>query len=482
MIVQPSFRESILTFFRRKFTFLLVFGAVCLGGAGYLLVKTPMYLSSAALVLRFDQQQTVPDIDRTRTPQQPLGSNERREILYSDADILRSPDLARRAIASVGLARVYPKIAADGHGEQRQMDEALQAFGSDMLIDVGLQSDVINLSFLNPDPQVAHTVVQSMLEHFFSQEAVIYANPQLQFSEDEAKRAQEKLAAAQSALSQFREAHKISDLSAQVGQLLQQRTDVESRLATANGVVQEAQQKEAAYKELLAAVPPLLTTTAAGETYRGVDEVQGQLATLKAKRDQMAATYRPGSPVFESIDASIASLQRDAKRTSADARSRSATQPNLVYENIRTDLMRASAEAQGAREPAQILATQLGQINQRLADLDAERTHNDDLQRAVRIQDDTYRTLAIRSEESRVEANRNAEKISAAAVIAAPSLPQEPARPRRKLVALGTILAGLIVACSAVLGAEALDDRLRSPHDVAHVLRLPVLATFARDA
>ena len=94
MIVQPSFRESILTFFRRKFTFLVVFGAVCLAGAGYLLIKTPMYLSTAALVLRFDQQ-TVPDIDRTRTPSQPLGSNERREILYSDADILRSPDLAR---------------------------------------------------------------------------------------------------------------------------------------------------------------------------------------------------------------------------------------------------------------------------------------------------------------------------------------------------------------------------------------------------
>lgn len=481
MIVQPSFRESILTFFRRKFTFLLVFGAVCLGGAGYLLVKTPMYLSNASLVLRFDQQ-TVPDIDRTRTPQQPLGSNERREIIYSDADILRSPDLTRHAIASVGLARIYPKIAADGHGEERQTAEALKAFSSDMLVDVGLQSDVITLSFLNPDPKVAHAVVQSMLDHFFSQEAVIYANPQLQFSQDEANRAQDKLAAAQKALSQFREANKISDLTAQVNQLLQQRTDVESRLATANGVVQEAQQKEAAYKELLGSVPPLLTTSAAGETYRGVDEVDGQLATLKAKRNQMAATYRPGSPVFQSIDASIASLEHAAKTQTADARSRSATQPNLVYENIRTDLMRATAEAQGAVKPAALLQTQLDQINQRLADLDTKRTQNDDLQRSVRIQDDTYRTLAIRAEESRVEANRNAEKISAAAVIAAPSVPQEPARPRRKLVALGTILAGLILACGAVLGAEALDDRLRSPHDVAQILRLPVLATFGKDA
>jgi uncharacterized protein involved in exopolysaccharide biosynthesis len=481
MIVEPSFRETILTFFRRKFTFLLVFGAVCLAGAGYLLITTPMYLSSAGLVLRFDQQ-TVPDIDRTRTPSQPLGSNERREILYSDADILHSPDLARDTIASVGLVHIYPRIAADGHGVPRQMDEAMKAFAADLVVDVGLQSDVINLSFLNPNPEIAHDTVQNLLNHFFSQEAVVYANPQLQFAEDEAKRAQDKLAAAQQALTTFREANKISDLTAQVGQLLQQRTDVESRLATTNGLVQEAEQKEAAYKELLASVPPLLSTTANGETYRGIDDVQGQLATLKAKRDQMAATYRPGSPIFSSINASIASLEASAKSSSAAARARFSTEPNLVYENIRTDLMRATAEAKGAREPAQILATQLDQINQRLADLDAKRTQDNDLQRNVRIMDDTYRTLAIRAEESSVEANRNAQKISAAAVIAAPSLPDLPARPRRKLIALGTILAGLILASGAVLGSEAFDDRIRSPHDVAQILRLPVLATFGTDA
>jgi uncharacterized protein involved in exopolysaccharide biosynthesis len=380
------------------------------------------------------------------------------------------------------LSRIYPKIAADGNGAPRQMDEALKAFAADMVIDVGLQSDVINVSFLNPDPEVAHATVQSLLDHFFSQEAVIYANPQLQFAEDEAKRSQEKLAAAQRALTQFRETNKISDLNEQIGQLLHQRTDVESRLATANGVVLESQQKEAAYKELLTAVPPLLTTSANGETYRGIDEVQGQLATLKAKRNQMASTYRPGSPVFKEIDASIASLQSSLGSSRADSRNRASTQPNLVYENIRTDLMRATAEAQGAQQPAQILGTQLDQINQRLADLDTKRTQNDDLQRSVRILDDTYRTLAIRAEESSVEANRNAQKISAAAVIAAPSLPDQPARPRRKLIALGTVLAGLIMAMGAVLGAEALDDRLRSPHDVAQVLRLPVLATFGKDA
>jgi uncharacterized protein involved in exopolysaccharide biosynthesis len=350
-----------------------------------------------------------------------------------------------------------------------------------MLVNVGLQSDVITLAFLNPNAGVAQDTIKALLAHFYSSEAVIYANPQLRFAQQEAQRAQAKLVAAQSALSEFRQSNEISDMTAQVNQLLTQRSDVENKLAAAEGTVQEAQQKEAAYKDLLASVSPLVTTTANGDTYQGIDQVQTQLATLKAKRQQMEATYRPSSPIFASIDASIRSLEHSEAANESSARRRSSTTPNLVYENIKTDLMRATAQAQGAQKPAHLLSTQLDQINQRLAQLNKLRTKNDDLQRDVRILDDTYRTLAIRAEEANVEANRNAQKISAAAVIAAPSLPDRPARPRRKLIAFGTVLAGIILASAAVFGIEAFDDRLRSPHDVAHILRLPVLATFGRD-
>jgi capsular polysaccharide biosynthesis protein len=66
-------------------------------------------------------------------------------------------------------------------------------------------------------------------------------------------------------------------------------------------------------------------------------------------------------------------------------------------------------------------------------------------------------------------------------VIAAPVVPEVPARPRRKLVAFATVLVALLLAGGAVLGAEAFDDRLRSPRDITQVLRVPVLATFSKD-
>ena len=111
VISQPTIRDTIVTFFRRKFTFLLIFGGVCLAGALYLLVTTPLYLSTAALVVRFDQH-TVPNIDNTQPTLQPLGSNERREIIYSDADILRSPDLLHRPSRRLGWSGSFRRLPA----------------------------------------------------------------------------------------------------------------------------------------------------------------------------------------------------------------------------------------------------------------------------------------------------------------------------------------------------------------------------------
>jgi uncharacterized protein involved in exopolysaccharide biosynthesis len=133
-----------------------------LGGL-YLLLKRPLYQSGASLVLHFESQ-TVPNIDRTMNPpNQQQGSNEHREILYSDADILRSPDLTRAVVGTIGLARLYPQVAVMPESDARKLELAVQAFASNFVVDVSVQSDVLNLSFLHPDPTLARDAVQQLI-------------------------------------------------------------------------------------------------------------------------------------------------------------------------------------------------------------------------------------------------------------------------------------------------------------------------------
>jgi uncharacterized protein involved in exopolysaccharide biosynthesis len=480
MIIQPDLRGTVLAFLRRKVLFVLIVAVVCAGGGAYLLLARPLYLAGASLVVRFDNQ-SLPNIDRSESPTVPLGSNERREIIYSDADILRSRDVIRDAIKTLGIDRVYPRIAAMPLDADRKLDEAATLFADNLVVDVGLQSDVINIAYLNSDPAVAYDSVKQLLDKFYGQEATVYANPELRFASDEAAKARDKLTAAQNDLAAFKSDNKIADLQQQVSQSLLQRTDVETRLNAAHAHVAEAEQREAALKQLLQNVPATVTASAYGEQYHTVDQAEGRLDELRAKRSQMASTYRSDSPVFQQMDSEIASLEATARSRTKEAQSRAANTPNLVHQNIDTDYLRASAEANSAREPERVLTAQLADINQHLASLEGRRNQYDDMVRTVQIQNDTYRTLAIRYEKARVEANRNAQKISAAAVIAAPSIPNHSARPRRKLVAFATLLAALILATAGVLTIEAIDDRLTAPRDVVRLLRLPVLATFNSD-
>lgn len=480
MIAQPDLRATVVAFLRRKLLFALVLCLVCGAGAIYLALATPLYQSTASLVVRFDTR-SVPDIDRNRDPVQPPGSNERREIIYSDSDMLHARDVLMDVIDAVGLARLYPAIAATALPGPAKLDEAERQFAANLIVDVGLQSDVITITYLNTDPQVAHDAVQQLLRQFYAQEAAVYANPELRFSNDEASKARDKLTAAQNTLAAFKARNNIADLQQQVTQLLTQRTDVETRLNIAHARAVEAEQRQAALEQLLKTVPPEVTASASGEQYHAVDAAETQLDELLTKRSQMASTYQPDSPMFQQLDAQIASLRKIARDRTQEAKGREASAPNVVHQNIDTDYLRASAEASSARQPEQVLAAQLHSIDNQLSALEAARNQYEDMVRTVQIQNDTYRALAIRFETAKVEANRNAQSISAAAVIAAPSTPNQPARPRRKLVALATLLAGLILATGAVLLIEAIDDRLTAPRDVVRTLRLPVLATFDTD-
>lgn len=481
MVYQRSFREVLHVFLRRKTLFAVMFGIVGLTGGAYLMFKQPLYMSSATLVLHFGGP-GVADIDHSAASIQLQGSNEHREILYSDAAILNSPELLRSVVDNIGLANLYPRIASSTATDAAKQSRAVKAFASNLAVDVGARSDVVNISFLHPNPVLARDAVRELLRRFYQQEADVYANPQLAFAQSEAQKAMASLTQAQNELAAFKSKYNIANLSEQVSQLLAQRTDVESRWRMAQAALLQAQQQQDALTKLLTLLPTTLNSSPASREYRAADSAEARLNQLKAERTRLARTYRSGSVVLRELDAQIRSLSRALKPRTGRFRRRTADRSNEVTRSIRTDLLRATAEATSATQPVQVLETQLGQINGQLKSLEWAKNQYDNLTQAVQIHSETYRSLALRYETARVEASRNAQRISAAVLISSPAIPTEPARPRKQLVALGALLAALIIASGTVLATEAFDDRFQTPADVTRVLRLPVLATFAGDA
>ena len=481
MVLEPSWRDIAGVFFRRKLTVIVTFLVVLGAGVGYVLYATPLYRSDATLLVRFGAD-LVPAIGSRERPTQQLASNERREMLNSDGELLKSADLIRGIIGKLGLAALYPKIAATTDSDRLKLASAQQAFASDLVVDVSGTSDAINLSYLNHDPALAHRAMQLLVDTYIDHESKVYSDPQLLFMQNEREQASKRLDDARATLADFKERNQISDLPQQISQALLQRSTLTAQLQGDQAHVALAEKRQAALAALLAKVPANVSSQAGSEKYRGVDDTQAKLADLQSKQQQMLSTFQPNSRILGQLQAGIASLQAAQHHAQADARGRDATQPNVVYQNIQTDYLRAVADADSAREPIAILRQELAANEQRLSTLERSRNPLDDLTRRAQIAEDAYKALADRYEEARVGSNRNDEKISSTAVISVPSVPDLPARPRKKIVLAGSLVAGLILGMGLALLLEALDDRIYAPREALATLRLPVLATFGKEA
>ncbi len=463
------------TLFKHQKAVLGVFFGVVLAGAAYLLIAEPKYESDAQLIVRFGDR-SIPEVARTQTTE--MTPSDRHEIVLAHAAMLSSHDLAQATIEAFGLDKIYPDIAEDPPRRWTPMDEAVKRFIQKLSVDVGTQDNIISVGYLHPDKQLAHDVVQKLIELYIAQQTLIYQNPQSGFMGQEVKDANSRLSVAQTALEKFKSEWHITDYDQEVQDLLKQRGDVDTSLRTAQANLELAKQRQTEIDGLLKNVPANLPESAGGEKYRSVDDAESRLADLRAKQSQMLATYSPRSPALASLNAAIGTTEHDLQSRKTELNSRSATNANTVYQTLQTDLLRATADARADAGPVQILTDQLTGIDKRLADLQQNRGTFNDLTREQQIAEDTYKSLSTQYEDARVKDSLNKQRISPATVLSQPTLPFKTARPRKMITLLACLFGGAILAVGTALWLERRDDRFTTAEQVAYLLDMPVLASF----
>jgi uncharacterized protein involved in exopolysaccharide biosynthesis len=464
------------TLFKHQRAVLVVFLAVVLGAAGYLIFAEPKYESVAELIVRFGDR-SIPDV--SRTPVTEMTPADRREIVLANAAMMSSHDLAQETIEAFGLDTVYPDIVADPPSRWTPMDEAVKTFLKNLSVDVGMQDNVITVSLLHPDKLLAPKLVQKLIDLYIARQTAVYQNPQSGFMSKEVQAARNRLDRAQGALETFKSQWQITDYDQEVSDLLKQRGDVDTNLRTAQANLAQAVQRQKELQELMKKVPEKVPQSASGEKYRALDDAEMRLADLNSKYSQMAATYNPTSAALATLKAGIAQAKADVKARKAELSNRSLTDENPVFQTLQTDFLRTSADAESNAEPVRVLTDQLRAIDARLDNLQQHRGEFNDLTREEQIAEDSYKSLSTQYEDARVKNNLNQQRISPATVISSPTLPYRTARPRKFITILAALVGGVILAIGSALALESLDDRFTTAEQVAYLLDLPILASFS---
>lgn len=451
----------------RRWLILVISAWVFLLTFGVTILKTPLYESSARMLIERSTPRVLQGEDIM-----PLVWNEyeiqrfyqTQYLLLKDTALLRKA-LDRHNLRFALQHALAPDPASQGHSADSKGDDLRMAemIRSGLRIEQVERSNMVRVSFRHPKPQVAADVVNAVVETYRD----YFVNSGLDARRD----ASNFLGKA------------IEDAKAEVVALDNQLAGVRRQLPTvipASGAELGRSRLESIDGELTAAKARYAkaearlhnyqeTTPAAIEEVRANPQIMRYLETLAALRREQAeleGRVGPGWPRYKELTTAI-----------------SETEQNLGQEQERLykqALEAARADADRERRSVEQLSNLLDNELHRSADAQVQSTDYEAMRQAFEQKRAALDRLMARREEVALSAELKNVMERQVAILESALPSESPATPRVKTnLALGLVV-GLFLGIAAAFLAEAIDNKVRSGAQIAELVHLPLLGTIPR--
>jgi polysaccharide biosynthesis protein PslE len=479
MIVEATPRSLLNVVFRHRVKFIAAV-AICLFlAAAYCLLATPKYRSSAELLVRFGSGQQT-RLAAGVTPEITAQQQERKEIVNSQIALLYSHDLLADVLRAVGIARIYPSLTADT--PQDLENKAIDQLAHDLGADGGKDSDVIELSLLNPDPAMAAEALHVVIDKFQKREASVYQSQQLPFLQDQLQQARTALTASRNAVEAFKTDTGISSLDEERSLILRQRSETQQKLVQHISAEQEAEQRYQRIEEALKKLPYEITLANEADRFKPVDDARERLSELRQREYDMGLNYRDTSVPIVNLRKQIGFAEDELTRLSKQGVARLRTGPNPVYQDLQKAALTAAgdqAAAAGARKP---LENELDRLDARLDELGKKTGKLNELELQQQVDEENFRNYLQGVESARLTNDLNREGITSVAMVQEPTTSNKIAQPRVTMIMAIALLLGIAIGIAISFFAELTDEAFSMPNQIESVIGVPVLAVFPQAA
>ncbi len=366
--------------------------------------------------------------------------------------------MRRTLISRPNVERVMRMVDLDvkssnAKAHERQVDDLMnniKILGTE-------RDDIYTITYNNPNPKLGKDIVQSLLTIFVegsfggkkqdSEKAV-------QFIDDQIKTYEEKLAAAESAMKDF----KIRNM----GMLPRTGSDYSGKMVETADLLNaaklellEAEQSRNAIKRQIAGDDPAPVTApaeAAGDTGDN-PEIDGRISSLNKQLDVLRLQYTEAHPDIVAAKRLIGQL--DAKKKEEAKKRKRSSDPGINYSPM---LQQMNVALSVAEARVASLSARVAEYNSRMSRMRSQSTEAPEveaqlaqLNRDYAVNRDNYQKLVERREAAKLSGDlSSATDMLTFRVIDPPTVPLSPAGPNRprlfSLVFAGALVAGLIVA------------------------------------
>jgi uncharacterized protein involved in exopolysaccharide biosynthesis len=413
-----EFQWVLRALWRRRLLVASIFGAVMLAVGLFTALATPMYEATSLLLIKFGREYVYQDdVGGGGGGIVPRG---RETLINSEIQILRSAEVVKGVVETMGVETLYPQLALAPPPGQPIESIAAARFLLNLQVRQVQDADVIQVSLRNSDPQVTARAVNLLVDLFKEKHLEAFGEPQATaFLEEKAAKANEELKASEAKLLEFQAEHPQFSLEDKDALLLRERTELETALRDVENQIVTARQRS-------------LTDDPS------VPGAQEQLLNLRLQERKLLNTHNEDSRQVQNVRREIALVEDFLKNSAADSSGRHGQELGLL----------------AARR--QRLEQRLATVDSDMQSLPALSSRYRELQRDVVAKEGSYERIQQRLEKARTSAEMDRQKIANISVIQPAYAPLQPVSPRPML----NLMAAVVVGGGLALGAALLTERL----------------------
>jgi uncharacterized protein involved in exopolysaccharide biosynthesis len=448
---------------------LTVGAAICALGLVAALMAPKAYTARAELLVRMGEeyvyQPTAGGAGAGATP-------DMQAVVNAEMRMLASGAVVRRAIEEVGLATLYPAIAASPGSDARKLAAAERAFTQHLTLETAPQTPSIALAFEHRNPEVAARAINGLIDAYLAHRRDVLVGGEYTALSQESADLSARAGTASEALASFLTENEISDFEAEMTALAQRAAAIETEALEAEARRREAEARAAALRQRYAAEPAEIQLYSESDARR--DLVAAQL-----ERERLLSRYNDDAAPVREVDRRIAQLNLFLE--DGDPASITRRGPNPVRQDVASQLyaMEAEARAQRGREAA--LAQQRADVRERLRRMQTLEPQFRQLQRERSVVETNAQNFAARAEEARARTQmlgRTTDNITPLER----AVPPTQGKSLRWPIMIVTLLIAGIIAIAAGLSRALLRRSFPTPTSAARTLDTPVLAVMPRPA
>lgn len=485
-----SVNDILFAVFKHKGKILL--GAV-LGLAAavtvYLLYPTA-YQSEAKLLVRYVLDRSPVDPIDGASAQSSVSTGFGRtseNVIGSEAEILSSWDLALQVAEAIGPKRLLPEL-----GDAATPTAAAGVVSSGLEVVTRPKSDIISVSYMNSDPQLAAIVLDEIVKRYFTKHLEVHRSAAaFDFVTQQADQVRARLNETEDTLKNLKAkagirsvADNTGTISADVVKIEDQYAAAETEFAEQTARVRQIEESigaggatPSANKQKSPKAAPTVTPHApSSEDVQQYQALVGRLNQLRQTRLDMLGKYTPENELVKLNQTEINNIERqkrDLEKKFVDLGSQAPTAAGGGASQVDIGAERARLAGTQAR-----MDTLKNRLDERVRQLSETGSRIADLERKRDLEETNYKYFQAAVEKARVDEALDPSKMPNISVVQKPS-PAKIVLGKRDKIALMLAGGGIAVSIALAVVTELfLNQTVKRPVELENQLGAPLMLSI----